>query len=232
MDATEDLFTPIHKALRSILYALSSRLQTNDFADVSATSSLLADLESDFAIARSAGCALCILSHHASDEEDAIFPDAAKAGSRLVGTLVAEHHELTRRELAIARAGRALVAHERPEDRIAAGVRLNQEANELFAAYFAHMNREESDLVSWMRERFSDAQMAAMRGTIMGRMPPERIFAILGWMLPSLNATELLEFLRSVRDAMPPPAFRAVTELCRARVDPVRWAAVARDVGL
>jgi len=102
----------------------------------------------------------------------------------------------------------------------------------LFAAYFVQMNREESDLVPWMRERFSDAQMAAMRGTILGRMPPERIFAILGWMLPSLNATELVGFLRSVRDAMPPPAFRAVTELCSARVDPVWWAAVARDVGL
>ncbi|HTT34702.1 MAG TPA: hypothetical protein VMH78_02385 [Thermoplasmata archaeon] len=95
MHATEDLFTPIHKALRSILYALSSRLQTNDFADVSAATSLLAYLESDFAIARSAGCVLCNLSHHASDEEDAIFPDAAKAGSPLVGLLVAEHQALS-----------------------------------------------------------------------------------------------------------------------------------------
>jgi hypothetical protein len=232
MTATQDLFTPIHKGLRSMLYGLSSRLQTNDFADLTATKSLANDLENDFAIARSAGCILCVLSQHANDEETAIFPDAAKAGNELIATLIDEHHDLARREASLAHSAHALLAIENPEGRAEAGVRLNQSANELFAAYIAHMNREESDLVPWMKEHFSDAQMVAMRGAIMGRTPPDRMSAILGWMLPSLNVRELSGLIREVRSAMPPPAFKAITDLCEARVDPARWGTVRQIVGI
>ncbi len=215
MMATQDIFTPIHKGLRSMLYALSSRLQTNDFA-----------------IARSAGCVLCIFSQHANDEETAIFPDAAKAGSELVATLIEEHHDLARREASIARSAHALLAIENPEGRAEAGIRLNQSANELFAAYIAHLNREETDLVPWMKEHFSDAQMVAMRGAIMGRTPPDRMSAILGWMLPSLNVQELSGLIREVRSAVPPQAFKAITDMCEARVDPIRWGKVKQTVGI
>jgi hypothetical protein len=230
--ATQDLFTPIHKGLRSMLYGLSGRLQTNDFADLTATESLVDYLENDFAVARSAGCTLCMLSQHANDEETAIFPDTAKAGNELITGLIEEHHDLARREASIAQSAHALLAIEDPLGRAEAGVRLNQSANELFAAYLAHMNREENDLVPWMKEHFSDAQMAAMRGAILGRTPPDRMSAILGWMLPSLNVRELSGLIGEVRSAMPPPAFKAITDLCEARVDPARWDMVRKTLGI
>jgi len=230
--ATEDLFTPIHKALRSMLYDLSGRLQTNDFADLAATKSLVNDLENDFAVAQLAGCNLCVLSQHASDEEATIFPGVAKAGNQLIATLIEEHHDLARREVSLARSGHALLAIENPEGRVGAGIRLNQSANELFAAYIAHMNREETDLVPWMSEHFSDAEIVAMRSAIMGRMPPDRMFAILGWMLPSLNVRELSRLLGEVKSAVPPQAFRAITDICEARVDPARWQEVRQIIGL
>ncbi len=232
MAATEDVFTPIHKGLRSMIYGLSSRLQTNDFADLTATRSLVTDLENDFAAARSAGCILCTLNTHAKDEETSIFPDAEKAGSELVKTLIEEHHGLTVRELAIAEHAHALLELENPQARVAAGKRLNQSANDLFAAYIAHMNHEENDLVPWMKEHFTDQQMRAMRGAILGRVPPDRMSAILGWMVPSLNVVELSDFLAGVRPNLPPPAFKAITDLCVARVDPTRWDAVKRAIGL
>ena len=232
MAAKEDLFTPIHKGLRSMIYGLSGRLQTNDFADVAATQVLLTDLENDFAVARSAGCALCILAHHAVDEESVIFPTAARAGNRLITELIAEHHDLTRRELEIARAGHELLSMGSAEARMRAGVQLNLAANQLFGAYITHMNREEAELVPLMGQHFSDAEMAAMRGKIMGQMPPDRMFAILGWMLPSLNVTELSELLASVKGTAPPQFMKAVADLCAARVEPARWAAVKLRVGL
>jgi len=232
MAATEDLFTPVHKGLRSMIYSLSSRLQTNDFADVPATRGLVTDLESDFDVARSAGCALCVLSHHAVDEESDVFPGVGTVGNGLVASLIEEHHELTRRELALATSAHELLAMASPELRVDAGIRLNQAANSLFALYIAHMNREESDLVPLMREHLTDSQMAKMRGTIISRMPPERLFALLGWMLPSLNVSELSGMLSAVRPGMPPPAFRAVTDLCAAKVDPSRWNEVKVRVGL
>ena len=232
MTATQDLFTPIHKGLRSMLYGLSGRLQTNDFADLAATKSLVNDLENDFAIARSAGCVLCVLSQHANDEETSIFPDVAKAGNELITTLIEEHHDLARREKSIARSAHALLAVENPEGRADAGIRLNQSANELFAAYIAHMNREETDLVPWMKEHFSDAQMGAMRGAIMGRTPPDRMSTILGWMLPSLNVWELSGLIREIKSTAPPQAFKTITDMCEARIDPARWNTVKQTVGI
>jgi hypothetical protein len=232
MTATEDLFTPIHKGLRSMLYSLSGRLQTNDFADLTQTKALVTDLENDFAIARSAGCILCVFSHHASDEEGVIFPQTAKAGNALTTQLIEEHHDLTRRELALGKEAHQLLAMESAEHRLTAGVDLNQHANELFATYITHMNREDRELVPLMREDFTDEQMVAMRSAIMGKMQPDRMFFILGWMLPSLNVTELSGLLSSVRTGAPPPFFKAVTDLCAAKVDAARWNEVKLRVGL
>ncbi len=231
-NATEDLFTPVHKGLRSMIYALASRLQTNDFADAAATEALVRELETDFAIARSAGCVLCILHHHAEDEELSVFPEVARAGSPVIGSFIEEHHDLTRRELELGRAAHALLDIDDPAGRITAGIALNAAANDLVVRYLAHMNREDAELVPWMREHFTDPQMAAMRAAIIGRLPPDRLFAILGWMLPSLNPTELSGLLAAVRPGLPPPAFRAIVDLCAARVDPARWEAVRLRVGL
>ena len=94
------------------------------------------------------------------------------------------------------------------------------------------MNREETDLVPRMKETFTDAELAAIRGTIIGRMPPDRLFALLGWMLPALNATELSGLLSSFQGKAPPEFVRKVTELCAQRVEPARWATVKGRVGI
>lgn len=231
MTATEDLFTPIHKGLRSMIYDLSSRLQTNDFANTGSTETLATDLEHEFEVARSAGCALCVLAHHAGDEETFIFGDAARVDPPLIAKLLDQHRDLTRRELEVQRRAREIAMMQNPGERVLAGIGLNQTANELFSAYFSHMNLEETDLVPQMKEHFTDTQMVSMRGAIMGRMPPDRLFAILRWMLPSLNVTELSELLRSVRPGVPPPVYQKVTDLCEARVNPALWAEVKSRIG-
>lgn len=232
MSGTEDLFTPVHKGLRAMIYGLSTRLQTNDFADVEASRALAVDLENDFAAARSAGCILCAFASHAEEEEAVVFPPAAPHANRLVQSLIEDHHDLTRRELAVGQRARELLTLPSPEARIAAGIQVNQMANELFATYLAHMNREETELVPLMRANFTDPEQAKMRGTIIGKFAPDRLFALLGWMLPALNVTELTDLLTSVKATAPPPVMQAIAGLCAARVDAARWSAVKSRVGL
>lgn len=232
MPATQDLFTPIHKALRSMIYSLGGRLQSHDFRDVEATATLVSDLEHDFAVARSAGCVLCVLHQHADDEERAIFPPAGRFDSELVASLIQEHHDLTRQELAIANAAHELRGLADADARIRAGAVLNRAANALFADYLSHMNREERELVPRMQARFTDPELVAMRAAILGATPPERLMAILGWMAPSLNYTELVSFLGGVQRSAPPPVLKAISELCAAKVDPARWAEVKTQLGL
>lgn len=230
--ATEDLFTPIHKGLRAMLYGLSTRLQTNDFADVQATNELVTDLENDFAAARTAGCVLCVLAHHAEDEEGHIFGSVSPFAGDLVSGLIQEHHELTRQEMAIGRTAHEILVERAAEKRIQGGVRLNQAMNQLFVAYCSHMNREESELVPLMQRHFTNEQMAAMRGAIIAGLPPDRLMAVLAWMLPALNVTELTDLMNSVGRGAPPPVLNAVKSLCDAKVDPARWKEVLLRTGL
>ena len=231
MPGNEDLFTPIHKALRSMLYGLSARLQTHDFTDLAATQALVSDLETDFAVARSAGCALCVMSQHANDEETAIFPATAKHANELVSSLISEHHDLSKREAQITKDAHALLSMGSLEQRIAAGIRLNQATNALLAAYLTHMNREEEELTPLMKRHFTDPEQLGMRGAIMARMPPERLAAVVGWMLPSLNVSELSALLAPLRKAAPPPLVKMVEDLGTAKVDPARWAEARSRAG-
>lgn len=232
MTAREDLFTPVHKGLRAMIYDLSTRLQKNDFTNISATRDLITHLENDFAIARSAGCVLCVLAHHAEDEESVIFPSVAKADSQLVQSLITDHHDLTRRELALAKSAHELLEIPEPAGRVAAGAALNRRANELFAAYIYHMNREDEVVVPLMQQHFTDAQLAAMRGTIIAGLPPDRLFAILGFMLPALNVHELSDLIAAVTPTAPPAMTAAVVDLCSKKVDPSIWTEVRARTGV
>lgn len=215
-----------------MIYNLSARLQVQDFADVPSTKALIIDLENDFAVARSAGCILCVLSHHATDEEAHIFPAVAEVRAKLINELISDHHDFSRRELEIAKAGHELLALERADDRVAAGIELNAAANGLFGAYMVHLNREEAEVVPLMRQHFSDAEMGAMQGKIIAGMPPDRLFGILGWMASSLNASELSALIASIRRGAPPALLKAVVDLWGAKVDPGRWAAVKLRTGV
>ena len=231
MTATEDLFTPIHKAIRSMIYDLGGRLQSVDFADKVASTQVLVDLQHEFANAVSATCVLCLLHSHAGSEEAGIFPSMQPIDPALIRMLIDEHHEIRRRLLALTKMADELGGIASPERRTELGVGINREANEFFAFYLMHMNKEEVTIVPAMKEHFTDDQLRAMQGAVMGAMPPERLANYLRWMLPSLTLRELTGTMTGVKRGAPPEFLRFVAGIGAANVDPTRWALVRERVG-
>jgi hypothetical protein len=228
---TEDLFTPIHKAIRSMIYELSARVQTQDFEDLESSRTLVRDLEHNFSAATSAGCLLCLLHHHAGDEERHVFASTATLDGPLTEGFIAEHHGLTRRLGGITGHAHDLLTLGSPTERALAGERLTLELNEFFATYLAHLNREDATLIPFMRAHFTDEQQRRMRGAIMAGIPPDRMAEILRWMLPALNPSELTKFLAGVKATAPPPMFEAIRQLGDRYVPADRWEAVRERVG-
>jgi len=231
MVATEDLFTPIHKGIRSMIYDLGSRLQANDFTDVAGSNALMADLEHEFTTAMSAGCILCLLHQHGADEEAQVFPQIGRFDPGLVREFIEDHHELGRRLAVITKMSRDMESRTGADERVRFGVELTREANDFFADYLEHINREERKLVPMMRLRFTDEQMRTMRGTIMRSMPPERMASFLRWMLPSLNLAELTAMAAGAKASLPPEQFRFVTDIAAKHVPPARWQLVQQRLG-
>jgi hypothetical protein len=232
LTATEDLFTPIHKAIRSMIYDLGSRLQRADFADAAASSAVLADLEHEFANAVSATCILCLLDGHADAEETGFFPPMQPIDPGLIRMLIDEHHEVRRRLVDLTKDADELGAVDEPKLRIELGARINREANEFFAFYLTHMNKEEATIVPAMKEHFTDAQMRAMHGAIMRGLPRERMAGYWRWMLPSLTMGELTAMLSGLKHGAPPEVLQLAMGIGEANVNPTRWAAAREQVGL
>ena len=231
MTANMDLFTPIHKAIRSMIYGLGGRLQSVDFADRAASAAVLSDLQHEFTNAVSATCVLCLLHHHAGSEESHVFPSMESIDPNLIRGLLQDHQEISRRLVVLTDLANELATLEPADRRLELGARINREANEFFAFYMAHMNKEEVTIVPAMKEHFTDGQLGAIQGKIMMSMPPERLSNYLRWMLPSLNLSELTGMMAGVKQGSPPQVLQLVGGIGEANVDPMRWAAVRQRVG-
>jgi hypothetical protein len=231
MASTEDLFTPIHKAIRSMIYDLGGRLQRADFADKASSTVLLADFQHEFANAVSPACVLCLLHAHAGAEESEVFPTMRAIDPALIQSLIEEHHEITGRLIAITKMADELRSVDALDRRLALGAQVNRTVNEFFAYYLTHMNKEETTIVPAMKEHFTDDQMRALQGAIIGAMPPERFAAYLRWMLPSLSLAELTGTMAGVKHGGRPEVLKAVAGIGEANVDPARWALVRERVG-
>jgi hypothetical protein len=230
--AKVDILTPIHKAIRAMIYDLGVQLQTTDFTDLAQSEAVVSQLNHEFTAAITSNCILCLVHHHGLGEEMQAFPELAHLDGPLIDRLMTEHRQFEMRLGPLSRMGRELSNVSDPARRIQLGIRLNRGANEFFAAYFAHMNEEEEKLLPLLWAHFTDDQIIAFSTHIEESMPPGRFQEYMRWMLPSLNANELTEMFRGIKLEADPEVLGAFTSLAETHVDPARWRVVKSRVGM
>ncbi len=212
--AREDLFTPIHKGIRSMIYDVGSSFQTTDFADVDASLKACAKLEHDLRTG-SSSCVLCYLSNHANDENNSVFNVMRSHVPEIVDTLLEEHEEIEKEMDKISVLSSDLQNTADREERIVKGIELNRKLNDFFAYYITHMNKEEVTILPATQKYLTDAQLASIRAKIAMSIPAERAPTMLGWIVRSLNITEAENILKAMKSTMPPPAFENVLRIAQ-----------------
>jgi hemerythrin HHE cation binding domain-containing protein len=218
----ENLFRPIHKGVRSMLYRLGSQLQTTDFSEPTESNKIAMRLKADLGDSI-ANCILCMLRAHSGHEEKDIFAEVRPFDPDIVELMMAEHREIARRILGVSRTCDELMALSAPGRRIEVGDRLNLEANELFALYLAHMNSEEETMVPVMWERFSDDQLRSIRAKFYDNLPLPRFEEWMRWTLPALNMNELVVLYSGLKKAPRSPRYPDWVRLARETLDAGRW---------
>ncbi len=226
-----DVLTPIHKAIRSMIYDLAGRLQSTDWTDPKATDAVLADLRHEFTAGVPAGCLLCLVHLHGG-HEDTLFPRVRAHDAKLIDELMEQHRSFGRDLQEIGALGAQLARERSPDGRADLGKRVNQQANEFFARYFAHMNREETVLVPLMNRHFTDAELVGMRTTVERSMAPDRLREFHRWMLRSLSTYELTGMFVGMKKEAPPPVLAYMRGVAEESVEPARWAQVRERAGL
>lgn len=216
-----DSLTPIHKAVRALVYAGGGALQTADFADETAATKAAADLEP----------VLHLMHDHHHTEEKYFFPVLQPFEPELVGDMLRQHEEVVRLLDATGEA-RGFVSVTDGEERVQAGADLNRRYNELVAYYLEHLAQEEVRVLPAMWRHLDDKRLMGVQASIIAESDPDTLFQWLGWMFKGLNRMELVGLLSGAKLGMPPEALEAVRALGASSLEPARWEVVRREAGL
>ncbi len=231
MSERENLFRPIHKGIRLMLYQLGSELQTQSFVDVAQSNIVVGRFKRDLGDSLS-NCILCLLSAHARHEEKDIFSQIRVHDKEAVETVMKEHGDVARRIYDFSKLCDELLRNAEPEHRIELGDRLIQEANELVAMYLAHLNNEEGLLVPVMWEWFSDEQLREMRRVFYDSLPLTLFETWMRWTLPAMNQEELVVLYSGLQTAEKNPRTKEWVRLAHETLSFDRWLALRESVSI
>lgn len=216
-----DLYTPIHKAIRSALFEMAATLGRTAFAEPAEAAAAVVGLRQLFEC----------LTEHAEHEDVVVLPELRHCAPELHAVLEDEHARLVgmQRELEqllprLAEAG----AEQRP----AIGQRLQHALHRLIAAQLTHLVREEVEVNRALWAQFDDDGLRALHARIMTRIAPNRLTQWLRLMLPALSLPERQQLLGDLQHKLPADAFAALTAPARAVLGEDAWSAavaIGRD---
>lgn len=174
-----DLFTPIHKALRALLFDAMQQVARCDFALAPEAAAVAA------ALLRLSG----FLAEHADHEERVILPEIARLSGELATDLRAAHARVGGLEHEVVRLAERL-AGAAPKERLSLGRRLHDALGTLLAEQLLHLKREETELNRLLWAHRTDAELAALHERIVAAIPPARLQEWLALLLPAVNGPE------------------------------------------
>lgn len=228
MSERPNIFRPIHKGIRSMLYAHARWLQVADFQDPEASNALVLGLKKDLGDSLS-DCLLCLLSVHTRHEERDILAALGRHDPGAVALVMKEHVQLAHTVREVAATCDELLRATMPEDRLSLGDRLLTEADALFAEYMVHLNHEEDWVVPVMWQWFADADLDAMRGGFYNNLPLPLFETWMRWTLPALNPHELRLFVRGMAGPSP-NRLGELLRIAEATLPAGRWTALKTSV--
>lgn len=216
-----DLYAPMHKACRSLVYNISIRMQVNDFTDRANTNLFLESLYHH----------LDLLHEHNASEERIVHPRARPFLPQMVEILERDHKEIERRASLVRSVAKNLPEVSSKPELATMGVRLNKAFNDFVTFFLWHINYEENTFMPGASDHFSDGQLASMRAAIIGENPLERNIEWLIIMFFSLNNLELIELISALKSSnMSDQALQVLMGLVNDLVGQERWQAISRKV--
>ena len=221
MSERQNIFRPIHKGIRSMIYMHASHLQSLDFRDRSVSDGAVSGLRKDLGDSLS-NCVLCLLSIHSRHEEHDILSKLKRHDPGAVEMVMKEHAAIAGAIRDVAATCDEVLRAPDDKERVRLGDRLLLETDALFAQYMVHLNHEEDWVVPVMWQWFTDEQLNAMRGAFYNNLPGPLFDTWMSWTLPALNPHELAIFVRGLAGPSP-NRLDDVLRVAKATISPERW---------
>jgi len=214
-----DLYSSIHKGIRSEMFALvtsAGRLDPNDEFGI-------------VAFADHVGSMAHLLKHHASTEDRHIGPVLAEVAPWLADRIEADHEAFEHRFPSLA------VLAEDIRSAASHATALHEVYIELAAftsSYLTHQDLEEREVNPALEDAVGPDGMAAIHHEIIANMNPRELISTLAVMLPAMNVDERSGLLGGMHATAPAEAFDAVWSLAGSVLTAADHQAGAVRIGL
>ena len=207
-----DLYTSIHKALRSFMADTLGAVGRMDADDADERAATLAQLRS----------LLDLLAHHAQIEDEFVHVamNARRPGS---ATEAAAEHDRQRTALRELRRQADAVEHSAGEARAVAAQELYRHLSLVVAENLAHMHEEETAHNAVLWAEFTDDELAQIHDRIIGSIAPQEMARIVRWMAPALTPHERATLFGGLQAKAPAEVFRHLLEAARPHLAPRDW---------
>ncbi|HUS30362.1 MAG TPA: hemerythrin domain-containing protein [Kofleriaceae bacterium] len=174
-----DLFSMIHKGVRSLLFEVALEAARVDLTSAAAIDNLASRIDT----------VLQFLDEHARIEETYVMPALRALDAALAEELGAEHRALEVVQIEVERATAALEQADLAA-RGEAGAKLIRVVNHLVSVQLVHMNREETEIMATLWAGLKDVDLGALRMRMAESLPAERRLAWRGVLEASISPVE------------------------------------------
>lgn len=202
-----NMYSGIHKALRSFMCDTQCRLARTDAADNEDVQGALAQVRQ----------LLGVMRKHLEHERDFVHPamNARRPGSAQVAEGDHDHHDWAIDKLL------ALCDHCASAVGGARFQQLDQlqlQLSVFVGENLVHMNLEETEHNAVLWSCYTDEELHQIHERILAAIAPEEMQLTMRWMIPALNPAERAGMLMGMRAGMPPPVFDGILALTRSLV--------------
>jgi len=210
--ARTDLYTSIHKALRSFMADTLGAIGRMDVDDAEERDATLAQLRS----------LLALLEHHAQIEDDFIHVamQARRPGSAIDS---GAEHERQRQALVTLRRQADTVDRGVGPARAVAAQELYRHLALFVAENLAHMHEEETANNAVLWAEFSDDELAQIHDRIVASIDAQEMARIIRWLAPSLTPDERNALFGGLQAKAPTDVFQRLLEAARPHLAPRDW---------
>ena len=211
-----EMYRPIHKAIRNILYTTALRLGTADFRDQGSTRESLDKL----------GETIAILQMHAGHEETFVHTALESRAPGITKSFEQNHEDDDRLFDQMRELGAQIEAAGGNSERVDLGNQLYSIFNTYIGDYLGHLDREEQQLGQALWDHFTDQELADIDHQIIANVPPEVMAGMIPIICNSFNASELTAILGDMKQGAPAEVFAGMLKMVEQATPPATWESV------
>lgn len=215
-----NVFLLVHKGLRAMMYDTSISLQHTDFGQMNYYPQSLEKL----------AVTLDTFDAHAGHEDNFIFCLLDPCAKQLMGEMEAEHntdHALTDELRVLMHAYKdAPGADVRQE----LGTRLCNSFHEFIAFNLLHLNKEETTVNEVLWQHYTDLDIIQANQRLVSSLAPEEARGIATWMMRSCSNTELINWIKGMKDSIPEAMMQMLMLLAEQELPAHRFDAIQDGV--